>query len=59
MVKLETRLEGLVEQLADPALYTDKPVQELNKLIKAQGERKHELQALGKSGWTCRMSLRQ
>jgi len=46
MVKLEATLETLAEQLADPALYTDKPVQELNKLMKAQGEGKNELQAL-------------
>lgn len=46
MIKLETGLETLAEQLADPALYTDKPVQELNKLMKAQGEGKNELQTL-------------
>ena len=46
MAKLEKTLEGLAEQLADPALYTDKPVQELNKLMKAQGEGKNELQTL-------------
>ena len=46
MAKLETALETLAEQLADPALYTDKPVQELNKLMKAQGEGKNELQTL-------------
>ena len=46
MAKLEKTLEGLAEQLADPALYTDKPVQELNQLMKAQGEGKNELQAL-------------
>jgi len=46
MAKLEARLEGLAEQLADPTLYTDKPVQELNKLMKAQGEGKNELQML-------------
>jgi ATP-binding cassette subfamily F protein 3 len=46
MAKLEKTLEGLAEQLADPALYTDKPVQDLNKLMKAQGEGKNELQTL-------------
>ena len=46
MAKLEKSLEGLAEQLADPTLYTDKPVQELNKLMKAQGEGKNELQIL-------------
>ncbi|PCJ35544.1 MAG: ABC transporter ATP-binding protein [Cellvibrionales bacterium] len=46
MAKLEAKLETLAEQLADPALYTDKPVQELNKLMKAQGEGKNELQTL-------------
>ena len=46
MAKLEKSLEGLAEQLADPTLYTDKPVQELNKLMKAQGEGKNELQTL-------------
>ncbi|MBQ0720678.1 MAG: ATP-binding cassette domain-containing protein [Gammaproteobacteria bacterium] len=46
MAKLELALESLAEQLADPALYTDKPVQELNKLMKAQGEGKNELQTL-------------
>lgn len=46
MAKLEKTLEGLAEQLADPTLYTDKPVQELNKLMKAQGEGKNELQTL-------------
>jgi len=46
MAKLEKSLEVLAEQLADPALYTDKPVQELNKLMKAQGDGKNELQTL-------------
>ncbi len=46
MAKLEKTLEGLAEQLADPALYTNKPVQELNKLMKVQGEGKNELQTL-------------
>ena len=46
MATLENTLVSLAEQLADPALYTDKPVQELNQLMKAQGEAKSELQTL-------------
>ncbi|MEZ0186776.1 MAG: ATP-binding cassette domain-containing protein, partial [Candidatus Reddybacter sp.] len=46
MAKCEKSLEDLAEKLADPALYTDKPVQELNKLMKAQGEGKNALQML-------------
>ena len=46
MTKLEKKLEGLAEQLADPLLYTEKPVQELNKLMKEQGESNNELETL-------------
>lgn len=46
MAKLEATLASLAEQLADPTLYTDQPVETLNQLMKAQGEGKNALQTL-------------
>ena len=46
MQVLEGELSDLAEQLADPSLYTDQPVEVLNRLMKEQGERKNELQVI-------------
>ncbi len=44
--KQMAKLEAKLETPFNPALYIDKPVQELNKGVKAQGEGKNELQTL-------------